>query len=345
MEHWLPLFHAELETLFDYLDSSLVFVSHRVEEARAARHELIADYYQTRRQLLEGTAPETASGPPYRPLPPEQLYVTDAEWKAMLSHRRVRELSPFHAPESTRSVDAGRKAGRDFAPERAQGRVNVFEAAAEHVKALRDAKKRVVVAAWSEGSAERLGGVLSDHGLGAMRNVANWPDALSLHENAVGVSVLSLEHGFDAPEMAIVTEQDILGERMSRPRAKTRRAQNFLAEASTLSAGDLVTHIEHGIGQYIGLQTIDAAGAPHDCLELKYDGGKLFLPVENIELLTRYGGDEGTVQLDRLGGAGWQLRKARMKQRVREIAAELIRLAAARLLRSSAVSRAAARRL
>ncbi len=334
MEHWLPLFHAELETLFDYLNAPLVFVARQVEEARAARHELIADYYQTRRQILEGTAPEKTLGPPYRPLPPEQLYVTDAEWKAMLSHREVRELSPFQAPESTRSVDAGGKSGRDFAAERAQGRVNVFEAAAEHVKALREAKKRVVVAAWSEGSAERLGGLLSDHGLGAMRNIANWPDALSMHSDAVGVGVLCLEHGFEAPDMAIVTEQDILGERMTRPRAKARRAQNFLAEASSLSPGDLVTHIEHGIGQYIRLQTIDAAGAPHDCLELKYDGGKLFLPVENIELLTRYGGDEGTVQLDRLGGAGWQQRKARMKQRVREIAAELIRIAAARQLRS-----------
>jgi transcription-repair coupling factor (superfamily II helicase) len=121
---------------------------------------------------------------------------------------------------------------------------------------------------------------------------------------------------------------------MLRPRAKVRRAQNFLAEATTLAAGDLVTHIEHGIGRYAGLQTIDAAGAPHDCLELQYEGGKLFLPVENIELLTRYGGDEGAVQLDRLGGAGWQQRKARMKQRVREIAAELIRIAASRQLKS-----------
>jgi transcription-repair coupling factor (superfamily II helicase) len=334
MEHWLPLFQPELETLFDYLEAPLVFVSHQVEEARAARHDLIADYYQTRRQLLAGTAPEKSSGPPYRPLPPVQLYVTDTEWKAILSHRVVRELSPFQAPESTRSVDAGGKLGREFAPERAQGRVNVFEAVAEYLKALREAKKRVVVAAWSEGSAERLGGVLSDHGLGAMRHVANWSDALSLHADAVGVGVLCLEHGFEAPDMAIITEQDILGERMLRPRTKARRAQNFLAEASSLSPGDLVTHIEHGIGQYIGLQTIDAAGAPHDCLELKYEGGKLFLPVENIELLTRYGGDEGTVQLDRLGGAGWQQRKARMKQRVREIAAELIRIAAARQLRS-----------
>jgi transcription-repair coupling factor (superfamily II helicase) len=334
MEHWLPLFHLELESLFDYLDSPLVLLSHQVEEARAARHALIADYYATRRQMLSAGVAERASGPPYRPLPPERLYLTDAEWKAALAHRPVRELSPFQAPESKNSVDAGGKLGRDFAPERAQGRVNVFEAAAEHVRALQLAKKRVVVAAWSEGSAERLGGVLSDHGLAAMRRAENWPDVLAMHGDAVGVAVLGIEHGFEAPDMAIVAEQDILGDRMVRPQTRARRAQHFLAEVSSLATGDLVTHIEHGIARYTGLRAIDVAGAPHDCLELQYDGGKLFLPVENIELLTRYGADEGTVQLDRLGGAGWQQRKARMKARVREIAAELIRIAAERQLKS-----------
>lgn len=334
MEHWLPLFHTELETLFDYLDAPLVFLAHQTDEARAARHELIADYYATRRQMLLDRAGEKSSGPLYKPLPPDQLYLTEEEWKAALAHRDARELSPFQAPESLRSVDMGGKLGRDFAPERAQERVNVFEAAAAHIADMRAARKRVVLAAWSEGSAERLGGVLSDHGLSAIRRIANWPDAESLHKDAVGVAVLSLEHGFEAPDLAIVSEQDILGDRMVRARARSRKAQHFLAEASTLSSGDLVTHIEHGVGRYVGLQTIDAAGAPHDCLELQYEGGKLFLPVENIDLLTRYGSDEGSVQLDRLGGAGWQLRKARMKQRVREIAAELIRIAAQRQLRA-----------
>jgi transcription-repair coupling factor (superfamily II helicase) len=155
-----------------------------------------------------------------------------------------------------------------------------------------------------------------------------------MHEAAVGITVLGIERGFEAPDFAIVAEQDILGDRMVRAQARSRRAQNFLTEASALAPGDLVTHIEHGVGRFERLQTIDVLGAPHDCLELQYDGGKLFLPVENIELLTRYGADEGTAQLDRLGGAGWQQRKARMRARVREIAAELIRIAAARELKS-----------
>ena len=334
MEHWLPLFHETLETLFDYIPRALILLSHQTEDAKAARFELIDDYYRTRKQFLHTGGEGTAGSAPYKPLPPDALYLASEEWSARLARYPVRDLSPFQAPESRTSIDAGGRQGRDFAPERTQGKVNVFEAAADHLKALQAAGKRVVVAAWSEGSAERMGGVLSDHGLAAIRPVAHWPDVGELHKTAAGVAVLALEHGFESQDFAFLAEQDVLGDRMVRQRGRTRKAQNFLSEASSLAPGDLVTHIEHGIGRYLGLKSIDALGAPHDCLELQYEGGKLFLPVENIELLTRYGADEGTTQLDRLGGAGWQNRKARMKARVREIAAELIRIAAARELKS-----------
>ena len=336
MEHWLPLFYERLDTVFDFVPRALIMLGHHSEESKTARFELIADYYDTRRQFLKGDHPGKGAlkSPPYKPLKPELLYLTADEWNAALAHHAVRELSPFQAPESMRSVDAGGRLGRDFAPERTQGNVNVFQAAAAHIAALHDAKKRVIVAAWTEGSAERMGGVLSDHGLAALRPVADWPDAQKMDARAVGLGVLGIEHGFEAPDFAVVAEQDILGDRMVRSHSRARRAQNFLSEAAGLAPGDLVTHIEHGVGRYVGLQTIDVNDAPHDCLELQYDGGKLFLPVENIELLTRYGAEEGAATLDRLGGVGWQQRKARAKSRVREIAGELIRIAAARELRS-----------
>jgi len=334
MEHWLPLFYERLDTLFDYLPRALVLLGHQAEEAKNARLELIADYYETREQFRHTKDDKNAiKGPPYKPLKPEALYLTDADWKSALTRNIVRELSPFQAPESTNSVDAGGRQGRDFAPERQGGNLNVFQAAADHLKALQTAGKRVLVASWTAGSVERMGGVMSDHGVSPIRKVADWPEALKLDKSAFGIACLGIERGFEAPDFAILSEQDVLGDRMVRAQSRQRRAQNFIAEASSLTPGDLVTHIEHGVGRYLGLKAIDALGAPHDCLELQYDGGKLFLPVENIELLTRYGSDEGA-QLDRLGGAGWQLRKAKMKERVRAIAAELIKIAAARQLKS-----------
>jgi transcription-repair coupling factor (superfamily II helicase) len=334
MEHWLPLFYDHLDTLFDYLPRCLILLGHQVEEAKAARLELIQDYYETREQFRH--AKDDKSGfkaPPYKPLKPEALYLSDADWKKALSRNIVRELTPFQAPESTGSVDAAARQGRDFAPERQATKVNVFQAAADHLKALQLAGKRVLVASWTEGSLERMGGVLSDHGATPIRKVADWPQALKLDASAFAIACLGIEHGFEAPDFAVLSEQDVLGDRMVRAQSRVRRAQNFIAEASSLTPGDLVTHIEHGVGRYLGLKAIDALGEPHDCLELRYDGGKLFLPVENIELLTRYGSDEGA-QLDRLGGAGWQQRKAKMKERVRAIAAELIKIAAARQLKS-----------
>lgn len=334
MEHWLPLFYEKLETLFDYAPRALVMLGYHTEEARKARAELVADYYQTRREFLKDEPAKKGAlkAPPYKPLKPEALYLTADEWDAVLKRHPVRDLTPFQAPESMKSVDAHGKLGRDFGPERAQTGVNVFKAAGDHIADLIAAKKRVLIAAWTEGSAERMGGVLSDHGVKAIRPVSDWHDAAKMAHGAVGLAVLGIEHGFEAADFAVIAEQDILGDRMvSHKRAK--KAQNFLTEASGLTPGDLVTHIEHGVGRYIGLQTIDVTGAPHDCLELQYDGGKLFLPVENIELLTRYGAEEG-VQLDRLGGVGWQQRKAKARQRVREIAGELIRIAAARELKT-----------
>ncbi|HEY2010148.1 MAG TPA: transcription-repair coupling factor [Rhizomicrobium sp.] len=334
MEHWLPLFYERLDTLFDYLPRALVLLGHQAEEAKTARLELIADYYDTREQFRHAKDDKHAiKGPPYKPLKPDALYLSDADWKAALARNIVRDLTPFQAPESTHSVDAGGRQGRDFAPERQGGNLNVFQAAADHLKALQASGKRVLVASWTEGSVERMGGVMSDHGVSPIRKVADWPETLKLDRSAFGIACLGIERGFEAPDFAILSEQDVLGDRMVRAQTRARRAQNFIAEASSLTPGDLVTHIEHGVGRYIGLKAIDALGAPHDCLELQYDGGKLFLPVENIELLTRYGSDEGA-QLDRLGGAGWQQRKAKMKERVRAIAAELIKIAAARQLKS-----------
>jgi transcription-repair coupling factor (superfamily II helicase) len=343
MHHWLPLFYDHLDTLFDYTGRAPVFLSHHADEARQARLDLITDYYETRASMRasEREGSKTARiGVPYKPLKPDALYMTSTEWDRALKSRPHRLLSPFAAPDNIGALDAQARPGRDFAPERMQegkeagGRVNVFDAAVAHIRALQASGWRIAIACWTEGSAERMGGVLADQGIAAVKRVGDWPEMQQLHEGALALCVLGIEHGFEAPGLAIVSEQDILGDRMVRARPRAKRSQNFLQEASGLAVGDLVTHIDHGVGRYLGLKTITVTDAPHDCLELQYDGGKLFLPVENIELLSRFGSEEAGVALDKLGGTGWQSRKAKMKSRLREMAAELIRIAAARSLKT-----------
>jgi transcription-repair coupling factor (superfamily II helicase) len=344
MEHWLPLFHRRLETLFDYLPATPLAVEPLAEEAAHERLAQIADYYQARKDALG----KDGGGAPYKPLPSDRLYLAETEWRERLDASPLVKLTPFAAPEqanepggiqreqsadNVNAICVGAHAGRNFAAERAAPGANVFEGVVKHVGALQSSGKRTLIALWSEGSRERMGHVLAEHGLHNLAPVASWPEALALPRPQVALAVLGLESGFETADVALVTEQDILGERLIRARRPSKRAENFIAEVTSLAAGDLVVHVDHGIGRFAGLRAIEAAGAPHDCLEIHYAGGdKLFLPVENIELLSRYGSEEAGAELDRLGGTAWQARKARMKNRIREIAGELIKVAAERQL-------------
>ena len=331
MEHWLPLFHAGLETVLDYLPGTPLAFEHLAEDAAHERFTQIADYYEARQEALK-----QGVNPPYKPLPPTGLYLGESEWKKRLGALALAKLSPFAVPDAKDAIDVGARGGHNFAAERAAPNANVFEAVSAHVLSLQSAGKRVAVALWSEGARERMSHVLADHGLHNLNLVGSWPQALALPKPAVALAVLGIEFGFETDSAAIVSEQDILGDRLVRPRRALRRADNFIAEATSLAPGDLVVHVDHGIGRFAGLQPITAAGAPHDCLEIHYaEGAKLYLPVENVDLLSRYGAEQSQVDLDRLGGGNWQARKARMKSRIREIAAELIKVAAERLTREA----------
>ncbi|WP_288759508.1 transcription-repair coupling factor [uncultured Brevundimonas sp.] len=328
MEQWLPLFYDQLDTLFDYLpDAAQLYFDNQVEAARAERWDLIADAHEARAEAAKTKGNAIAN----RALPPQKLYLDQGDWNQTLAGRDVRRFSPFASGRD----DAGGRLGRSFAAERSQDSVNLFGAVAKHAEALKAEGRRVLFASWTEGSSERLAAMLNDHGLEHVVAVRDWKDVQEAPKDVYLRGVLSVEHGFVTDDLAVISETDILGDRLARPRRK-RRAANFLAEASALTTGDLVVHVDHGIGRYEGLKTLDIQSAPHDCLELFYAGeSKLYLPVENIDLLTRYGSDSDGVQLDRLGGAGWQARKAKAKERLRAMAEGLIALAAKRALRET----------
>ena len=334
-EHWLPLFHERLETLFDYMSDAVVVLDHQAEDACHARLELIEEYFEARRDLAGGGA---AVGTVFHPLPPDRFYLGAREWTTCLGRYPTGHLSPFAAPEGgVVAIDAGGRPGWDFTDARVQEGVNVFDVLKKHIAEQQAQGRCVIIAAYTEGSRDRLSVVLAEHGVGGAAPVTRWGEAANLPPSTVVLAVLGLERGFVAPGLAVIGEQDVLGERLVRSLKRRVRPETFIAEASAIGEGDLVVHADHGIGRFDGLTNIQAAGAPHDCLRLIYDGGdKLFLPVENIEVLSRYGSEQAGVQLDRLGGAAWQARKARLARRIRDMADELIKVAAARALRPGA---------
>jgi transcription-repair coupling factor (superfamily II helicase) len=332
MEHWLPFLEERLETLFDHLgEHDLVVRDAGADKAIEARREAIDDYYQNRVRAMQS---EPGS---YRPLEPGALYLAKKEWEAFLADRPIHLASPFPEPESERTIDFGVEAARDFAPERTQ-QANVYEAVAAHIAALRKSGHKVVLASYTRGARERLSGLLEDHGVKGQKFADSWQDALGSKTQPT-LLVLPLDHGFTTPEVAVLTEQDMLGDRLVRRRKKGKAAAAFLQELATLSPGDLVVHADHGIGRYEGLTQIPVSKVAHDCVALEYArGNKLYVPVENIELLSRYGSESEGVTLDSLGGEAWQRRKSRMKERIREIAGELIKTAALRATRPGIIA-------
>ncbi len=331
MEHWLPWFHARMETLFDYLPDASVMLDDQLTAARLTRWEGIADQYDARREAM---AQKGRLETVYKPCAPELLYLDDAAWEAAIADHRVIQLSPLAQAPGPGVLDAQGRIGRNFAPERQQENVSLFGALADHLRLLlKDGQ--VVIASWSEGARERLKGLLEDQKIGNAREIRDFREVPEGRGNLF-LMVWALEAGFTAPGLAVISEQDVLGDRLvAKPRRK-RKADNFLREVDTLTPGDLVVHVEHGVGRYLGLETITALGAPHACVALEYaENAKLYLPVENIELLSRYGHEEGL--LDRLGGGAWQAKKAKLKERIREIADKLMRVAAERALRHAPI--------
>ena len=332
MEHWLPLFEDKLATLFDHLGKDdLVVIDQAALAAADERVKDISDYHD-QRKAITGQAKGN-----YRPLAPDALYLSDTEFREALAAAPAHRATAFDEPESDGVVGFGFRSGRDFAPERARGD-NVYPVLAEHLAKLAKDGKRPLLAAYSKGSRSRIASILEEAGT-PVQLAETWQEALGLSaKGKPAAMILPVEASFANNEMELLTEQDILGDRLVRRKKKRKDADAFLAELQALSVGDLIVHTEHGIGKYLGLEPIAVGKSKHDCVQLEYKGGdKLFIPVENIDVLSRYGSSEEAVMLDRLGGEAWQKRRARLKERIREIAGELMQVAAQRALKKAPV--------
>jgi len=337
MEHWLPLYYPSLASVFDYAPRSPVIFSAQADEAFVSRFQQIEDFYQARLSLFEASKRARKKGQgvtAYKPVPVEGMYFTLDQLHALLEGRARAQLLPFFSSDAEDAIDAAGQAGRDFADVRATPDLHLYDSLKEAIAGHHAHGRRVALACYSQGSADRMAGLLRAHGIDSFAGVTRWDEARKLDHKIILLLVLGLARGFVSPDLVLITEQDILGDRLIRPARKRRVAAAFQLELGTLSAGDFVVHVEHGIGRYEGLETIRALGVNHDCVKLIYDGGdKLYVPVENLDVLTRYGSADSGAVLDRLGSAAWQARKSRVKKRLKDMAEALMKVAAERQLK------------
>ncbi len=340
MDHWLPLFFEKMDTIFDYVPSTSVYMDQHVLQSVEERAAQVQDFFEARKTLQDSFKKKSKkkesdvslTGTVYNALAPDRLYLPPSEFMAVAGD--ACELIPFSAPDEKEDDAQTAKKGRDFSDIRALPDGDVFGALRTHLVHLASQNKKILIATYSEGTKDRLKGMMAHAGIVSVKDCVQERDVQTLKAHEYGIGILSLEHGFVAGDLAVITEQDILGDRLARRQKKRKKSENFLTEVSSLNEGDLVVHVDHGVGRFAGLETLKAGGVVHDCLKIIYDGGdKLFVPVENIDVLSRFGSDEGFSQLDKLGGAGWQARKARVKKDLMIMADGLLKIAAERLLR------------
>ncbi len=332
MENWLPFFYEDsLPTLLDYVPQAYLIFGPDMQNALSSKEDSIIDYYTARLEALQ--IKNAADENIYRPIKPDLFYLNKQQYLQITNARQPIVLTSLSLPESGDTINLKVIPGRDFAHSKQINTAAVYEDLGNYLK--ENGRLKRLICCYSEGSRERLYTLMTEYGLKGTAFAKSSAEALKIAASGkIALIILSLEHGFKDNQLCVVTETDILGERQHRKNKRKISAENFINDVSSLSVGELVVHIEHGIGRFAGLENITAGGAPHDCLKIIYaHDDKLFVPVENIDVISRYGSDDENVVLDTLGGLAWQAKKARVKENIKDIAEKLIKLAAERQLK------------
>ena len=316
IEHYLSMFHESLATIFDHIGDVHVILDKEHSPILDTKFEEINDFYNARKDDYN------IEGKRFNLLSPQHLYIDKKKLLEILDKRVVIEFNSFTSGEKNSSIYLNIKPGIDFSIAKIQGENTVKE-----LLTLTEIHSRILVCCNSNGSLQRIKGIINgiakDDIINEIKNISQLKDNFSC-------IVYPLEKGFKINNTLFVSEEDLFGVKFGRPTVKSKKAENFLRDITSLTTGDLLVHVEHGIGKYEGLETIKSNDLERDCLKLLYSGNdRLYVPVENIELISRYG--SGTdASLDKLGSSGWQARKANAKKRIKEIADELIKVAASR---------------
>jgi transcription-repair coupling factor (superfamily II helicase) len=322
-EHWMPLFYPDLAWLHDYISPNALFVfNSTVINALRERLDSIKDYYAARLS-------PSINGALYQPIEPNLLYGQEDLWNRLLEQHPHCSLTPFIIPESEQTTsNKNTHPVPDFSGIRQRQAHTFFKTLAKTIEDHKKQGRSIIIVSETLGAQKRLDGILADNGI-QTKSTKTWPfgEAHNIYS-----LVAPFHTGFISSTECVLTEQDILGYKLARS-SKKRTGASFFQDASELSSGDLIVHRDHGIGRYVGLQTLTINNGAHDCLVLLYaEDSKLFLPVENIDAITRYGSDSALVALDRLGANTWQNRKDKVKKRIRVIAEYLLKVAAERSL-------------
>lgn len=331
MEHWLALFFENpLGNIFDYFDKATVFFSDRIKELALEREDLIAKYFEMRCQEKK-----LKSGEIYNPINPQQLYLTFNEVKDILKKFITIEFKQFDFSDSSqRIIDLEIQKIPDFALASRANKQDPIELFKDFVS--QSPNKKLALAVLSQGFKERIAKIFFDYNL-ACKDVENFQQ-IKIKSNCANIFVLPTHFGFSTSDLFFVGEQAIFGEKINRPKSRKNSALRILEEGLSINQGELVVHRNHGIGRFEGLQTITSGGIKIEMIKICYAGNdSLYVGVDDINLISRYGAENPLVQLDKLGAPSWLNRRDKVRKKIKMTAQELLKIASARQLKKSPV--------
>ncbi|WP_447733669.1 transcription-repair coupling factor [Rhodanobacter soli] len=324
IEYYLPLFFQQTATLFDYLaDDALFVLGEGAGEAADQFWAQTAERYDQRAHDIE------------RPvLPPAELYLPPEKLREQLNKRlRVEVVDPDHE----HAADTGTQP----APELPLNRKGE-EPGTSLRHFLASYPGRVLIAADSAGRREALIETLAGAGM-KPDNVDGWTSFLAEDAQRFAITIASLEQGFalTKPAITALTERELYGERVRSERDRKRRRgtardpEAIVRDLTELTPGAPIVHVDHGVGRYQGLVSMDVGGMDGEFLVIEYaKGDKLYVPVAQLGLVSRYSGTAPELApLHSLGGDAWERARRKAAEKVRDVAAELLAIYAQRQAR------------
>ena len=326
MEHWLPFFYNKTGSIFDYIDKPIILLDHLYDSSLDDFLETVNDHFQSRKDYDDNKLSKVENK--YFSIEPSNLYQNKEEYNKNLYSRNCIRISPFKKPNA---INLNGKASTKYSNIKSnRNDSSSYENLKSDILDFTKKNKKIIIACSSLGSSERVAKILINNGI--LSNFKNLESFKNIDQKNIYLTVLNLNSGFHFDDYIFISEQDIFGEKFYRPRI-IRKAENFIREISSVMPGDAVVHVDHGIGRFENLSTLEINNAKHECLLIKYaNDDKLYLPVENIEVLSRYGSDISDEMLDKLGGISWTTRKENLKKKIKFLAEELISVAAKRQL-------------
>ena len=326
MEHWLPFFYNKTGSIFDYIDKPIILLDHLYDSSLDDFLETVNDHFKSRKDYDDNKLSKVENK--YFSIEPSNLYQNKEEYNKNLYSRNCIRISPFKKPDA---INLNGKASTKYSNIKSnRNDSSSYENLKSDILDFTKKNKKIIIACSSLGSSERVAKILINNGI--LSNFKNLESFKNINQKNIYLTVLNLNNGFHFDDYIFISEQDIFGEKFYRPRI-IRKAENFIREISSVMPGDAVVHVDHGIGRFENLSTLEINNAKHECLLIKYaNDDKLYLPVENIEVLSRYGSDISDEMLDKLGGISWTTRKENLKKKIKFLAEELISVAAKRQL-------------